>query len=170
MYSSCGSELDLRVGKLGWVNLLFPIDPAVPVPRKTEAGGGSHTQTDGWRRTERQTPARSVNLAGGLPSFPPSPLALCLTPSTSSSSSFGFWADLLSPITVSDPISSFEMDERSAFFVPIPTSQPHGRAVAPLCSLGDGKAVSPTTLPFLTLLHFPFRVGRLPAVTSSDIM
>ena len=58
MYSSCGSELDLRVGKLGWVNLLSPIDPAVPVPRKTEAGGGSHTQTDGWRRTDGQTPAR----------------------------------------------------------------------------------------------------------------
>ena len=141
-----------------------------PSPPRRRQGGGSHTHrlTVGGGRTDRLLLGESC---GRPPSFPPSPLALCLAPSTSSSSSFGFWADLLSPITVSDPISSFEMDERSAFFVPIPTSlPPHGRAVAPLCSLGDGKAVPPTTLPFLTLLHFPFRMGRLPAVISSDII
>ena len=48
-----------------------------------------------------------VNLAAFLP---PS-LPRSLLPSSSSSSS-GFSADLLSPITVSEPISSFEMDER----------------------------------------------------------
>ena len=46
MYSSCGSELDLRVGKLGWVNLLFPIDPAVPVPRTKDGGRRRFTHTD----------------------------------------------------------------------------------------------------------------------------
>ena len=64
MYSSCGSERDLRVGKLGWVNLLSPIDPAVPVPRTKDGGRRrfththTHTQTDGLRRTDRLLLAR----------------------------------------------------------------------------------------------------------------